>query len=188
MKKPIALAILLSLYVASALGAAELEKSIDEKLDRLIRGKKWEEANQQLSKMEKTGQCEGSNCLAARALILNGQGKVQEAQESARQAAEKLGEGPALSAWRCNELGVLLFRRAAGKPEGLRLAESTFRRAAASYKGRASNIRFNLATVLRELGSGEEAKRLMDELEVEGGVLVDGSMSILGDYQGPDKQ
>jgi hypothetical protein len=188
MKKRIALPILLSLYVASAFGAADREMSKDEELEKLIRVKKWEEANQQLLKMEKAGQCDGSNCLAARVLILNGQGKVQEAQESARQAAEKLGEGQALSAWRYNELGALLHKRAAGKPEGLRLAESAFRRAAAIYKGRASNIRFNLATVLKELGSNEEAKRLMDELEAEGGVLVDSSMSILGNYQGPGKQ
>ena len=187
MKKRTALPVLLSIFAALALGATEPEKSSDEELEKLIRTKRWEEANRQVSRMEKAGQCDGPNCLAARALILKGQGKVEEAQEAARQAGAKLAEGQALSAWRYNEVGALLYRGAAGKVEDLRGAESAFRRASVTYQGHASNIRFNLAVVLNQLGNKAEAKKLMDQIEAEGGILVDGKMAILGGFKEPGK-
>lgn len=175
-------------FVASISRATEPGKSSDDELDKFLRFKKWEEATRKLSDMEKASLCAGATCLSASALILNAKGKTVEAHEAARQAAEKLSEERALSAWRYNELGALLYRAAAGKREDLQLAEAVFRRAAAVYQGRASNIRFNLAAVLNELERKNEAKKLMEELEAEGGIMVDPNMAILGDLKGPGKQ
>ena len=68
------------------------------------------------------------------------------------------------------------------------MAEVAFRRAAVTYTGHASNIIFNLATVLAELGNKDEAKKLMEKMEAEGGILIDVSMEILGDLKLPIKQ
>jgi hypothetical protein len=154
-------------------------------LDWRLRSKQWEEASKQIAKMEKAGLCGGAVCLAGEALVLNGRRKAAEAQETARRAVEKLDDGPPMSAWRYNELGVLLYRGAASNREDVQRAELALRRAADAYQGHASNIKFNLATVLGELGNREESKKLLAEIEADGGILVDGGMSIVGDYKGP---
>jgi hypothetical protein len=55
------------------------------------------------------------------------------------------------------------------------------------FKSGASNIRINLATVLKAEGRTEEAKKLMDTLHAEG-LLIDPQMAILGDFQAPGLQ
>ena len=61
-------------------------------------------------------------------------------------------------------------------------ASKAFRFARAHYSGRASNIAFNLAETLKELGESPEARAIQHELEV--GILIDPKFAILGDFQG----
>ena len=185
MRKHLALLVLPIWCAASVCGATGRERSSDEELDWLLRSKQWEEASKQIAKMEKADLCGGAVCLAGEALVLNGRRKAAEAQETARRAVEKLGDGPPMSAWRYNELGVLLYRGATSNREDVQRAELALRRAAAAYQGHTSNIKFNLATVLGELGNREQSKTLLAEIEADGGILVDGGMSIVGDYKGP---
>jgi hypothetical protein len=56
-----------------------------------------------------------------------------------------------------------------------------------AVKPRASNIRINLATVLKAEGRTEEAKKIMDALSAEG-MLIDSQMAILGDFRAPGLQ
>jgi len=184
MRKHLALLLLPIWCAASVCGATGRERSSDEELDWLLRSKQWEEASKQIAKMEKAGLCGGAVCLAGEALVLNGRRKAAEAQETARRAVEKLDDGQPMSAWRYNELGVLLYRGAATNREDVKRAELALRRAAAVYQGHASNIKFNLAAVLGELGNREESKKLSAEIEADGGILVDEGMAIVGDYKG----
>ena len=106
-------------FVAILCGATNWENLDKEELEKLIRREMWDEASNQISKMEKAGLCNGAVCPSANALILNAKGKSREAQEMARHAIEKLSEGEDLSAWQYNELGALLYRGAEGKREDL---------------------------------------------------------------------
>ena len=180
-------ALILSWYALALIASGEVDDPIA-KLEVLIRSKKWNEATKSLATLEKEGRCAGATCLVAHALIAVGQEKAEEAATYARQAAEGLGKEPALSAWLSNELGAVLYRRADGRKEILQLAETALRHAQSVYRGRASNIRVNLATALTALGHRDEAKRIVDALESEGGVVVDPKMAILGDFSGPEKE
>ena len=158
-----------------------------ETMRRLVTWRQWEKASKLLEKVEKQGLCRGAVCLAGRALLADGRGEVEEAGRLARQAAKQFGGEHELSAWELNELGVLLYRAAAGEAATLGEAESAFRLARDGDDGSASNIRFNLAIVLQALGRVQEGKTMMAQVEADGLVIQPG-MSILADFQMPGRQ
>jgi Flp pilus assembly protein TadD len=153
--------------------------------------KNWEQAARQLDKAEKEGLCKEAVCLALHARIAEGAGDGAQALAYARRAAALFGPDSGLNAADYNELGAIVYRRGNRDPETLKLAETAFRKADAIYnatlKAGASNIRFNLATVLKAQGRTKEAKQIMDALEAEG-MLIDPQMAILGDFQRPGLQ
>jgi tetratricopeptide (TPR) repeat protein len=150
-----------------------------------IRGKKWENAARDLAEVEKSGACKGASCIAAHALIADGTGDGAQAVEYARQATAA-GQDSGLDAFQYNDLGALLYRRAEGRQELLKLAEATFRRADSIYTGGASNIRFNLAKVLEKLGHKDQAQEILKKLDADG-LLIDPGTAILGDFQRPGR-
>jgi len=117
-------------------------------------------------------------------LIADGAGDGAQAVAYARRAAALFGPESGLNARHYNELGAIFYRRGKTDRELLKLAETAFRQADSAYAGGASNIRFNLATVLRAQGRTKEAKAIMDALEADG-LLIDQGMAILGEFQGP---
>jgi len=146
--------------------------------------KNWESAARELGKAEKEGRCKEAVCLAIHGLIADGAGDGAQAVAYARRAAALFGPESGLNARQYNELGAIFYRRGKTDPELLKLAESAFRQADSAYAGGASNIRFNLATVLRAQGRAKEAKAIMDALEADG-LLIDQGMAILGEFQRP---
>lgn len=150
--------------------------------------KNWQQATQKLDKAEKAGLCKEAVCLVLRARIADGSGGGPQALAYTRRAAALFGPDSGLMAADYNELGAIAYRRGNRTAETLKLAETAFRKADAidkeSPRAGASNIRFNLATVLKAQGRTKEAKQIMDALEAEG-ILVDPGMAILGDFQRP---
>jgi tetratricopeptide (TPR) repeat protein len=157
-------------------------------LEGLVRFEKWDEAEKLLATLARENRCAGSTCLVAHALISRKRGRVAESADYTRKAAETLGKVP-LSAWFTNELGVLLYKQAdkqlEGRKETLRTAERAFRLAQEEYDGKASNIRYNLATTLTKLGRQDEARRILKQIDDEGGILLDANMAILGEVRFP---
>lgn len=147
--------------------------------------KDWDSAARKLEKAEKKGLCKEAVCLTIHGLIAEGSGDGAQAVAYARRAAALFGPESGLNAGNCNALGVIFYRGSKSDRELLKLAETAFRQADSAYAGGASNIRFNLATVLREQGRAKEAKAIMDALEADG-LLIDPGMAILGDFQRPE--
>lgn len=178
---------LLTLLPAFALQAQDASDPLLQ-LSAEIFQKNWQQATQQLDKAEKAGLCKEAVCLVLRARIADGSGDAAQALAYTRRAAALFGPDSGLKAADYNELGAVAYRRANKDPETLKLAETAFRKADAidkeSARAGASNIRFNLATVLKAQGKTKEAKQIMDALEAEG-ILVDPGMAILGDFQRP---
>lgn len=176
----------LLLFSALALQAQEPDPLSPVTLE--IFQKNWKQAAQQLDKAEKEGLCKEAVCLALRARIADGAGDGPQALSHARRAAALFGPDSGLKAADYNELGAIIYRRGNRAPETLKLAETAFRQADAIYnatiKAGASNIRFNLATVLKAQGRTKEAKQILEALEAEG-MLIDPQMAILGDFQRP---
>ena len=178
---------LLALAYSSMMAASSEPEDLLETMRRSVRWRQWERANKGLAKVERERLCHGAVCLAARAIITAGQGEVNKAGQLARQAVKLFEENHGLSAWELNELGVLLYRTASGKEEVLNEAESAFRHAQAVYSGEASNIRYNLATLLRDLGREEEGNEMMEQLE-SSGLLIQPGMSILAEFHPPGRE
>lgn len=146
--------------------------------------KDWEGAKRELDRAEKKGLCKEAKCLSLRAKISHGAGEGAQALEYARRALALSGPNSGLGARDLNELGAILYWRSQHNREVLKLAETAFRQADAAASTRTvSNIRFNLAVVLRDLDQHQEAKKIMAELEAAG-MLIDPGMAILGDFQG----
>jgi tetratricopeptide (TPR) repeat protein len=152
-----------------------------------IYAKNWEKATRELDKAEQKGLCKEAVCLLVRTMIADGAGDGAQAVAYARRVAALFGPDSSLNAEQYNEAGAILYRRAQRDPELLKLAETAFRQADSLYKGDASNIRFNLATVLKAQGRTKEAKQIMDALEAAG-LLINPGMAILGDFQRPSVQ
>jgi Flp pilus assembly protein TadD len=146
--------------------------------------KNWDQATRELDRAEKGGRCKEAVCLAWRARIAEGTGDAAQALALARRAADLFGPDSGLKAGDYNEVGAILYRRGEHDPKALKLVETAFRQADSLYHGEASNIRFNLATVLKAQGRTKEAKTIMAALEAEG-MLIDPGMAILGDFQRP---
>ena len=107
---------------------------------------------------------------------------ADRALQRAREAVNKIAEEPPLNAWEANEIGAILFRAPKRNADQLVSAGKAFRFARAHYSGRASNITFNLAQTLKQLGENSEARAMQHELDA--GILVDPTFAILGDFQG----
>ncbi|HKI03809.1 MAG TPA: hypothetical protein VKK31_17645 [Thermoanaerobaculia bacterium] len=147
--------------------------------------KDWDSAARKLEKAEKQGLCKEAVCLTIHGLIAEGTGDGAQAVAYARRAAALFGPDSGLNAGNYNALGASFYQRSKSDPELLKLAETAFRQADSVYDGGASNIRFNLATVLRAQGRAKEAKAIMDALEADG-LLINPGMAILGDFQRPE--
>ncbi|HEX4961221.1 MAG TPA: hypothetical protein VF173_10320 [Thermoanaerobaculia bacterium] len=170
----------LLLLLSAAAAPAQERMSPWIKVDMAMRAKKWENASRALAEVEKAGACKGTACIAAHALIADGTGDSEQAVTYARQALAPQDTG--LDAKQYNDLGALLVRRAEGKRELLQLAETALRHADSTYKGEASNIRFNLAKVLEKLGRKAEAQAIVKKLDADG-ILIDPGMAVLGDFE-----
>jgi len=153
-----------------------------------IQMKNWKKAARELDQAEKNGRCKEAVCLALHARISEGNGDGTQALAYAHRVAALFGPESGLKAGDYNDVGVILYRRGPRDPETLKLAERALRQADAVHstaaKAGASNIRFNLATVLEAEGRTKEAKEIKDALNA-GGILIDPQMEILGDFQGP---
>src|SRR5262245_42486208 len=153
--------------------------------------KNWDKAARELDQAEKKGLCKEAVCLALHAKIAEGAGDGTQALAYSRRAAALFGPDSGLKAGNYNDVGAILYRRGPHDAETLKLAETAFRQAEAVYnavvKAGASNIRYNLATVLKAQGKTKEAKQIMDALNAEG-LLIDPGMAILGDFQRPGLQ
>lgn len=178
---------LLTLFSTFALQAQDVPDPLNPVTLEIFQ-KNWQQAAQQLDKAEKEGLCKEAVCLALRARIAEGSGDGTQALTYARRAAALFGPDSGLKAADYNEVGAIVYRRGNRDAGTLKLAETAFRKADAIYnatiKTGASNIRFNLATVLKAQGRTKEAKQIMDALEAEG-LLIDPQMAILGDFQRP---
>lgn len=150
--------------------------------------KNWDKAAQELDRAERDGRCKEAVCLALHARIAEGKGDGTQALDYARRAAALFGPESGLKVGDYNDVGAILYRRGPRDAATLKLAETAFRQADAIYnavvKAGASNIRYNLATVLKAEGRTKEAKTIMAVLEAEG-LLIDPGMAILGDFQRP---
>lgn len=186
MCKPL-LVLLLSALALQAQDAPDVPDPVS--LEILM--KNWDQAARELDQMEKDGRCQQAVCLALHARIAEGKGDGTLALDYARRVAALFGPESGLKAGDYNDVGAILFRRGPRDAAALKLAEMAFRQADAIYnaviKAGASNIRFNLATVLKAQGKAKEAKHIMDTLNAEG-MLIDPQMAILGDFQGPGVQ
>jgi tetratricopeptide (TPR) repeat protein len=176
--------LLLSAFALQAQDAPDVPDPVS--LEILM--KNWDKAARELDQAEKQGRCKEAVCLALHARIAEGTGDGAQALAYARRAAALFGPNSGLKAGDYNDVGAILYRRGPRDPETLKLTETAFRQADAVYnavvKAGASNIRYNLATMLKAQGRTKEAKQIMDALEAEG-MLVDPGMVILGDFQRP---
>jgi hypothetical protein len=172
---------------ASALHAQEAP-GVPDSVSLQILTKNWSKASRELDREEKKGRCKEAVCLALHARIAEGTGNGAQALDYAHRAVALFGPESGLKAGDYNDVGAILYRRGSHDRETLKLAETAFRQADALYKGGfkpgASNIRINLATVLKAEGRTEESKKIMDTLNAEG-LLIDPQMAILGDFQAP---
>ena len=148
----------------------------------LIRERKFEQAIANLEKLIDVGHCHGVVCAANLAIALSKTKQTERAVQQAQKALENVDEEPFLNAWEANEIGVILFRAPKRSASQLAAAIHAFRVAKTQYSGRASNVVFNLTKALEESGDTTGAQALQKELDR--GVLVDPTFSILGDFQG----
>ena len=181
-------ALLLALISSVAIAIAQTSAS-DPPFDaerRLVRRRKYQEAITAFEQLARKGVCAGAACHANMAIALAGVKQTDSALQEAEKAIDRLDETPLLSPWEANEVGVILFRAPKRTPAQLASAVRAFRFARSHYTGRASNMAFNLERTLRELGETAEADTIARELETR--LLIDGTFSILGDFQGAGVQ
>lgn len=148
----------------------------------LVARHKYDEAIKRLEERAKNGECRGAVCDANLAIALSKVQQTDRALEHAQEAIDKIAEEPLLSAWEANEIGILLFRAPKRTKSQLRAAVKAFRFARVHYKGRGSNIVFNLKETLQALGEKSEASALQRELDAR--FVIDPRVAILGDFQG----
>ena len=148
---------------------------------RLILQHKEEQAIEMLEARAAKGECPAAWCEAMHARALSRLSRADQAAVQAQKAVDKIEEKPQLGFRDANELGAILFRAPKRQARQLQTAVTAFRFAKSRYTGRASNIAYNLATALRELGETAEAQAV--EKEFATGILVDQTLAILGDFQ-----
>lgn len=149
---------------------------------RLVAGRQYEEAIKRLEERAKNGDCRSAVCDANLALALSKLQQTDRALDHAQKAIDRIAEEPLMSAWEANEIGILLFRAPKRGKDRLGAAAKAFRFARVHYRGRGSNIVFNLKETLQALGEQSEASALQRELDSR--FVIDPRMGILGDFQG----
>ena len=148
----------------------------------LVARRQYDEAIKRLEERMKSGECRGAVCDTLLAIAHSKVQKPGRAAEHAEKAVETIADEPLLKDWEANDLGVILFRAPQRTKSQLSAAAKAFRFARVHYKGRGSNIVFNLKETLQALGEQSEASALQRELDAR--FMIDPRLAILGDFQG----
>ena len=149
---------------------------------RLVSERKYEQAIARLEERTKSGECRGAVCDALLAIALSKAQKSDRAAEHAEKAVEMIADEPLLEDSQANDIGVILFRAPKRTKSQLSAAAKAFRFARVHYRGRGSNIVFNLKETLQALGEQPEANALQREIDAR--FVIDPHVAILGDFQG----